>query len=309
MIVKFWKILAIVYIGIIFRALIIRSLYPIHDGKEFLWWVTILIGIGNAILIWLIGRKFFNGKIALFALILYAISPWFAYLEAAGSIYIFVLFLLLITFYGIGQLEKNRKFLMIVVVLVVAILLYGDLLKGSTLFSDIGIINTVNQFQGETRETELRFIGRFAENRYIYFAQYLTFNFLKHFTPAVYFTPEYKLLNFSFSPPILMGFLIPLFLGLVGWSKIWEKYKMVTLTPLLLIIPSVLSKQSPSLSKLVIFAPIIIFTISYGFITFLLKPKNMLFRTLLLTTLLLVVIQMIVVIIDILFREPVRLHG
>lgn len=293
MIGKYWKIFAIVYIGIIFRALIIRSLYPIPYEKELLWWMTILIGIGNTVLMWLIGKKFFDEKVAIFSALIYSIAPWSAYLEAAGSIYIFVLFLLLITFY--------RKFLIPAVVLVLAILLYSDFLKGTTVFSDVGIINAVNQFQGETRQTDLRVIGKFFENRYIYFTQYLLFNILKHFTPTIYFTSEYKLLNFSFSPPILLGFLIPFLLGITAWFKLWKRYKLVTLAPLLLLIPSVFSKQSPSLSKLVIFAPVIIFTISYGFIG--------LHRTLKVTTILLVIIQIIIVIFDIILREPVRLHG
>lgn len=309
MIGKFWKIFAIIYIGILFRALIIRSLCPIPYEKEFLWWVTIFIGIGNAILIWLIGRKFFNEKIALLSLILYAISPWFAYLEVAGSVYIFIMFCLLVSFYGIFQIKKSPKFLILIVTTVVAVLLYGDFLKGITIFSDIGLINAVNQFQGETRKANLADIGRVIENRYIYFGQYLIFNFLKHFSPATYFTSEYKLLNFSFSPPILVGFLIPFFLGLAGWSKLWRRYGLITLVPLLLIIPSVFSKQSPFLSKLVIFAPVIIFTISYGFITYLTRPRNRLFLSLLIIALILLVIQMMVVIMDILLREPVRFHG
>lgn len=309
MIAKYWKIFALIYIGILFRALIIRSLYPIHYEKEFLWWVTIFIGVGNAILIWLIGRKLFNEKIALFSLILYAISPWFAYLEVSGSVYIFIMLCLLVSFYGIFQIKKSPKFLILIVATVIAVLLYGDFLKGITIFSDIGLINAVNQFQGETREANLTSLGRVIENRYIYFGQYLIFNFLKHSVPATYFTQEYKLLNFSFNPPILVGFLIPFFLGLAGWSKLWRRYGLITLAPLLLIIPSVFSKQSPSLSKLVIFSPVIIFTISYGFITYFMKPKNKLYLSLLIITLILLMIQMTVVTVDILLREPVRFRG
>lgn len=300
MIGKYWKIFAIIYIGILFRALIVRSLYPIPYEKELLWWVTILIGIGNTLLIWLIGKKLLDVRIATFSVFLYSISPWVAYLEAAGSLYILVLFFLLITFYGMWQLE-NRKFLIVVVVLIVAILLHRDFPKGNTLFSDIGIINAVNQFQGEMRQTDLRLIGRLFENRYIYFTQYLLFNLLKHFAPVTYFTSEYKLLNFSFSPPVPVGFLIPLLFGLTGWFRLWKKYGLITFLPLLLIIPSVLSKQSPSLSRLVIFAPVIIFTISYGF--------GGLQRTLKVTTILLVIIQIIIVIFDIILREPIRFHG
>lgn len=309
MIGKYWKIFAIVYIGILFRALIIRSLYPVPYEKELLWWVTISIGMGNAILIWLIGKKLFNEKIAFLSLILYAISPWFAYLEAAGSVYIFTAFLLLVAFYGIFQLKKSPKFLILMVATVVAALLFGDFLKGTTIFSDIGLINTVNQFQGETRKANLVSTGRVIENRYTYFAQYLLFNFLKHFSPTTYFTSEYKLLNFSFSPPILTGFLIPFILGISGYFKLWKKYGLVSFVTLFLIIPSVFYKESPSLSRLVIFAPIIIFTISYGFFSYLLKPKAMILCSLSAVTLILLVFQMIVLIIDIFLREPVRFHG
>lgn len=301
---RYWKILAIIYLGILFRALIVRSLYPIPLEKEFVnlnWLVTIPIGIGNAILVWLVGKKFFGERVAIFSVILYEISPWFAYLEAAGSIYIFLLFGLLLSFYGIFQVQKSPKFLTFLVTLVLATLLYGDFQRQSTIFSEVGLINAVNQFQGETKETDLIWVGRYIENRYIYFTEILLFNFLKHLTPLIYFTPEVKLLNFSFSPPILLGFLIPLIVGITAWFKLWKRYNLVTLAPLLLLILSVFSKQSPSLSKLVIFAPVIIFTISYGFIG--------LHRILKVTTILLVIIQIILVIFDIILREPIRFHG
>lgn len=306
---KYWKIFVIICVGILFRAIIVRSLYPIYYEREFLWFVTILLGIGNTVLIWLIGNRLFDEKVASLASFIYSISPWTAYLEAAGSIYILTLFCILLAFIAVWHFSKNFKFLIIVIAMIITPFLYRDFQRHNTIFSDIGLINTVNQFQGETKETNLIWVGRYIENRYIYFTQYLLFNFLKHLTPLTYFTPEVKLLDFSFSPPILLGFLIPFILGMTAWFKLWKRYKLVTLVPLLLLIPSVFSKQSPSLSKLVIFTPVIIFTISYGFITFFIKDKSGLNRVLLAITILLIIIQIIVVLFDIILREPVRLHG
>lgn len=308
---KYWKIFAAIYLGILFRALIVRSLYPIPLEKEFInlsWWITIPIGIGNLSLIWLVGKKFFGEKVAIFSVILYAISPWFAYLEVAGSTYIFLLFVLLLYFYLIFQSRRSVQFIVPIIILT-TFLLYIDITKFNSIFADVGIINSINQFQGETKEVGFGMIGRLVENKYTYIAQYLLFNFLKHFTPATYFTSEYRLLNLSNNPTILIGFLIPFILGISGWFRLWRKYKLVILTSVLLLIPSAFSKQSPSFSNLVLFAPAIIFTISYGYINYLAYARNNLFRILFILTLILVIIQMFVIIFDLALRESVRFHG
>lgn len=225
-------------------------------------WFTFLIGIGNLMLIYFIGCRVFNHKIAIIAAFLYAVSPWIFYFEVANSAYILLLFGLLLAFLGFTNLHRGRMFLGLVeTVLGLLILLYGSILmwivvpvlifgtlrsryldyrniksvvlviiflsfpllflgmkniegvanirdKQISFVSDVGLINAVNQFRGEVNESELSYMGRIIENRYIYFTQHLTFNFVEHFAPVVYFTPELRMLGFSFSPPLPVGFLL-----------------------------------------------------------------------------------------------------
>lgn len=179
--------------------------------------------------------------------------------------------------------------------------------KEIAIFSEVGLLNAVNQFQGDLAREDLYSFGRIIENRYTYFTQHLIFNFLKHFTPVTYFTPEYKLLNFSLSPPILLGFLIPFIFGLKLWIDILKKYPILTFLTLLLIIPSVLSYKSPDFARLVIFSPIIFYTISFGLVNYLLFAKGKVSNLFKIACLLLVVIQSLVLISDIKYREPARI--
>lgn len=176
------------------------------------------------------------------------------------------------------------------------------------IFSDIGLINGVNQFQGELTKESLYSIGKYIENKYIYFSEHLLSVSLRHFVPVTYFTPEYKLLDFSFSPPILIGFLIPFLLGLLDWIKLFKKYGWSIFLTLSLMVPSIISSKSPDLSKLVIFSPFILFTISNGLVNYLFPPRNKTYRMLMILTLSLVILQALVVISDIIFREPIRAY-
>lgn len=176
------------------------------------------------------------------------------------------------------------------------------------IFSDGGSLNAVNQFQGELMKEGFYRFGKFIENKYIYFTQDLLSRSLRHFVPVTYFTPEYKLLDFSFSPPILIGFLIPLLLGLSGWVRLFKKYGWSIFLTLSLMIPSIISSKSPDLSKLVIFSPFILFTISNGLVNYLFPPRNKIYRILMILILSLVILQALVVISDIYFREPTRAY-
>lgn len=183
----------------------------------------------------------------------------------------------------------------------------GVFTKEIAIFSEVGLLNAVNQFQGDLAREGIYTFGRIIENRYTYFTQHLIFNFLKHFTPVTYFTAEYKLLNFSFSPPILLGFIIPFIFGLKGWVDIFKKYRYLIFLPPLLILPSALSYKSPDFSKLIIFAPVIFYTISFGMVNYLFFSKSKVLNFLKIACLLLVAIQSLSLISDIKYREPARI--
>lgn len=176
-----------------------------------------------------------------------------------------------------------------------------------SIFSEVGLINSVNVFRGETAKTKYAILGKLVENRYFYLSQHFLFNFLKHFSPVTYFTPEFKMFSFSFNPPIMMGFLVPFFFGLkyLFDSILRNRWMLVTMVALLL--PSILSKNSPDLNRLVLTAPVIFLLICNGFIE-LLNRKSLFYKLLLAVVFILVDIQVFVFISDIYLREHIRLH-
>src|SRR3989344_4782012 len=175
-------------------------------------WAIIVLGQVNLFLIFNILTKLVNYKVALLAGFLYGISPWTAYLEVSGSLYIVLLFILLIIYKTFLKLLINKYMNIGLMFLVILFFLYKFNEVG--IFSNIGLINSVNEFRGETSKTIFAPIGKLVENRYIYLGEHVLFNILKQFTPATYFSNQAKLLDFSFSPPIFLGFLLPFFFGI-----------------------------------------------------------------------------------------------
>lgn len=173
------------------------------------------------------------------------------------------------------------------------------------IFSDVGILNTVGSFQGESKKAGLGTISRLTENRYTYLFKYAIFKSIKQVVPSTYFTPQEKLLDFSFSPPIYIGFIIPFLYGLllVIKSPILRKYLLLSL---ILIIPSFLAKDTVDLNKLVVFMPVIIFLISYGFIKLYESKKNKAFRFILYLIIGLFLLQLQITIFDVYLREYPR---
>lgn len=269
---------------------------------------AIFMGLANFILIFYIIRKLANYRIGLLAVLLYAISPWIAYLEVISSPYIFLLTFFLALFLSTQVLNISRKFFLISVLFIITIFLYK--FNQITIFSDVGLINAVNSFRGETNLTIFASVGKVIENRYIYLSEHLLFNILKQFTPATYFTNQARLLDFSFAPPIYLGFIIPFLFGLMKLIKSFTKNDIPKAAfVFILMLPSILSNTSPDLSRLIIVSPIIFLIISSGLFTFILNYKKSVFRFLLFLTLFLVVLQLSITISDIATREPVRLQN
>lgn len=174
------------------------------------------------------------------------------------------------------------------------------------IFSDVGLINTVNVFQGENRDVKPQIAARLTENRYSYLGLHFMYNALNSLNPINYFTPQQKIFNFSLSPAIWVGLLIPFFLGLAKFIKYLQK-NPVGLTMFSLLIPSFVSRASPDFNRMFIFSPVIFLLTALG-LTELLSSKNKTYKKLVYITIVLVAFQLLTVFIDIFVREPWRLN-
>lgn len=165
------------------------------------------------------------------------------------------------------------------------------------ILADPGIIQGNNVFLGQARGAGLGLAAKFAENKYEYLGKYLTLKTLKNLSPATFFTPQEKLLGYSFTPPLYLGLILPFFYGL--YLALQKKLaRKCLLLSLVLIVPSVLSQPLVDLNRLILFLPVMVFLISWGLIKI---PKPIL-----LAVALLVILQIIVTISDIQSRERPR---
>lgn len=169
------------------------------------------------------------------------------------------------------------------------------------IFSDPGHINAINSFQGESRKAGFSFLAKVSENKYVYYSKFIIRKFLRQFSISNFFTPQEKMLGFSFSSPIFFGFLMPFLFGLfISFkSSTLRKYLAVSL---ILLLPSFLSKNLVNLNRLVLFEPVIIFIICFG-LDELIRNKK---RLLIILMIVLLMVQMIITIQDISFREYPR---
>ena len=170
------------------------------------------------------------------------------------------------------------------------------------IFSDPGLVNTVNRYQGAATQEGYKNLARISENRYLFFAEYSALKYFTQLVPETFFTPQYKLLGFSFSPPVLLGFIIPFAYGLY---KLFQKSnsRRILFISTLLVVPSVLANNLVSLNRLVLFSPIIIFVISFGLIYLYGLKKNKTAKVFLALTIILVIFQLAVTFSDIKTRE------
>lgn len=270
--------------------------------------VMLCVGLINVILLFIMMNRLADIRMGLLVALLYAISPWAAYLELASNPDIVLLALLLTSMILYQAFSFNRKLFLLQISLLILIFLF--IFHQITIFSNPGLINSVNSFRGETNQTIFASVGKVIENRYIYLSEHVILNVLKQFTPATYFTNQARLLDFSFAPPIYLGFIIPFLFGLVKLIKSFTKNDIPkAVFVFILMLPSILSNTSPDLSRLIIVSPIIFLIISSGFFTFILNYKKGVFRFLLFLTLFLVVLQFSTTLSDIATREPVRLQN
>lgn len=359
---------AILLFHYLFLIFIQNNLFPIHfDPKKLFAFDLIgktftipsellyVLEAGNLILLWIVSKEIFN-KYSLILPLIYAISPWSSYLVAAGSIYIYLLFLILIGFYGLLILNSNKIIATILISGAVIILGYSSislfflipiifllpllklyplrLLKYSFLIiaiflipfffliqkntvgftnllnneikvlSDPGLLNMVNVYQGVSQQQGLGKLAKMSENKYIFTLENVFVKYTKQFIPSNFFTSQEKMLNFSFSPPIFLGFLIPFVYGL--FKIINLQNRRVLFISSLLVIPSVLSRNMVDLNRLVLFAPVVMIVISLGLIELFKQRQAKIVKFFLYLTIIFVVFQMIVVLEDIQTREKDR---
>lgn len=368
-----WLIL-IISIGLLFRIYLITYI-PIKNaliepifitdllgnGQSLNWLVTTLFGLTNIGVLFLVFYRILKKKYSLVIALLYSVSPWAAYLDISGSIYVFLLTWILLLFYGVQLLKEGgfkkgflvtlisvvilfyTHFLMLLVILPILFVIFKNKIFDSfqvkifiiilsillvpllilminnkegminltrlhvSLFTDPGLINSVRQFQGELGKGYLSLIGKIIENKYAFVSEHIINSVLKQFTPGTYFTYQAKLLGFSFSPPILLGFIIPFIVGLPKSLSYLKTIKISWLILFALLLPSILSKNSPDLNKLILIAPIIYFPIVLGITKLFDRIGGKINRVLLAIFLILIFFQSLVLLIDIPVLEKLRL--
>lgn len=252
-------------------------------------------------MIYLIGAKLFGKKQANLAALIYGLSPWFVYLELTGSFYIVLLLIEFALFFLIILWKKSLNMFL----LLFGLILFWFLRDQITVFSDIGLVNTVNNFRGETLGTPFQILSKVFENRYLYFLEHYILITLLDIWPTTFFIPYVGLLKLSYQPLIVTGLIIPFIFGIKEvLFKILNK-KTFFLIFLLCLIPATLSNITPDVERLVLISPFIIFTICLGFDNL---KTNKYYKFVYSILIILIVVQGLVIISDIYLRDPMRLY-
>lgn len=319
------------------------------------YWLIVLSDIFNLLLLWLIGEKFFDRKIGFLLPLIYAISPWPAYLTINGSIFVFILFGVLLFYYGLVLMKDGKDLLGVTLSLLgLGIMVYSSLsmlpvipfflwgiykkglfarngkifyylavlilfpvillsvlnlnsfkmvtIKEVSLFNEVGLINSINTFRGEASAIGQPLAGKLVENKISYLGRHVLFNVLTVFAPHTYFTPQFKLLGFSFAPPVFLGILIPFLYGLIKIfeSRTDKRYLLLFTLPLLT--PTIIRVYSPNLNSLILILPAIIFVSAWGARELAQNKK----RFFIIITVVLIFLQGLTTLYDIKTREPIR---
>jgi hypothetical protein len=181
----------------------------------------------------------------------------------------------------------------------------NNLRRETMSFSDPSVVNTANRYQGNAAEAGFKNLARISENKYIFYVESVTLKYVTLINPVAFFTPEYRLLGFSFSPPILLGFIIPFGYGLYKLLQKPESRKILFISTLL-VIPSITANIQVPLNRLILFSPVIIFVITSGLIGFINLKGNKTAKFFLITTIILILLQTVVIFSDLRFREKDR---
>lgn len=246
--------------------------------------------------------------------------PGNIYLTLSSLILMYVssIFLILVPIIILGLLFtkllklKEIKISLIAITLLILPLLFIISNNGSVIihkfknevaiFKDPGLANSINRYQGAAQDAGYKILSRVSENKYLFYTEYFTYKYIAQFVPGTYLTSQYKLLGFSQSPPIFLGFLFPLAYGLYRLLAN-QKARKILLVTTVLAVPSILGNDIVSLNRLILFFPILVFIISHGLIFL---SNNRSTKLLLYLTLALVFIQLLLTVYDIKTHESIR---
>lgn len=265
------------------------------------------IDVLNIILIWFLIKIVVSNRLAFLTAMVYSLSFWSIYYSQISSINILVIFLILVTLILHKKFEK-QKFLWIGLLGLTLISYIFINLKNSSstlIYNNQAVLNSINTNRGTMNHVAQGFLGLILENKITYFGRLSVFNFVDHFSPVYYFTPQNKMLGFSFTPPILIGFLIPMFFGFSEFILLIKKHKALIAILGASFIPSILSVSSPDLNKAILILPFLCVITSFG-IDNLINTKKFFSRPILFLTLFLVIFQCFTIFYDINTREQVR---
>lgn len=260
------------------------------------------------------GFLFLNSSKQVLSSVLITVGSVAAFYSSLYMIIIIPLFFIGVVILKIISFNRIKPIILTTVILLLPLVTFMVINFGGVknifaqqiaIFADPGVIQGNNAFQGQAQKRGMGLISKIAENKYEHLLRYSVLKILSNLVPAVYFTPQEKLLGFSFSSPIYFGFILPFFYGLyrVLCSGTLRKYLLLSL---ILIIPSTISQQLVDLNRLFLFIPVLVLLISYGILSFCYKRGQRLFRFTLYLVLGLIFFQMGVTIFDISAREHQR---
>ncbi|MBI2335039.1 hypothetical protein HYU96_04560 [Candidatus Daviesbacteria bacterium] len=270
-------------IALLFSLSLFLSFLKWKDNQGSIWWLVLFIG----------GLYYFS-------------------LLAAPVIWILFLFIV-VTGY-LSKQQKRKLFLVVLLMYLPVVLgsfynpegIYNLTKQQIKVFSEPGLLNGVNSFKGESQQAGFGALSKLTENKYLYLSEYLLLKGLKHLSPSTYFTSQEKLLNFSFSPPLYLGFIAPFLYGLYRSFKNHKSSRMMILAGLSLTLPSILAQPLVDLHRLILIMPALVFIISYGLMSLYHNRHHMFTKLLLWGVICLVITQIIVSLADISFREYPR---
>lgn len=218
--------------------------------------------------------------------LMYYVTPRIKKMIIMGGVFLIILPMILLTSSNISGIKSIVK-------------------KEFSIFSDFGMTNAINQLRGETNTASFGQIGRIVDNKFTYYSRHFIFSILNNLTPVYYFTNQHKLLGFSFLPPIFLGFLIPFLIGVFSLFKQARKEIILIITLILLVLPSVFSKNSPDLEKLFVLFPFISLSVSKG-LQIMVKTNNVYHKILFGFCISLIIYQFLVSAWSVSILEPIR---
>lgn len=281
-------------------------IYSVSAGSYYIYLLCLILSIGLSISLIKIGKQKFGSVLLIISSALLLYSSLIGLL-----IYILLLpGLILMKSVLLDKVKRSLAFGLIILLPLFFLMLKNpvgikNIFHNQVSFlQDPGLLSSVNIFQGESRKAEFGLLSRFAENKYMYFLKYTILRSAETVMPTVFFTSEERLLGFSFSPPLYLGFLLPFLLGISSLlkSKTSRKYLLLSL---ILIIPAFVSQRTVDLNRLILFEPIIIFIIVFG-LEQLYEKRNYLNRIIIFILLTIILFQFLVTLNDINLREYSR---